>query len=104
MNYTCIDLAGFPLFRDFLSRLQQDQFDAILIDSLQDEAFSACGYLIKNSNLPIALLIREREVNWKKLASWEVDCFISDEATNREMAARIVAVARRKNKIPVAQA
>jgi hypothetical protein len=102
MLHSCVDMVGYPQLTDVISRLRQDSYDVILIDGLHDEACSACQYLAGNSSVPIALLVRETEANWQKLCTWEVDSFISDEAGQIEMVARIAAIARRKNKILVA--
>jgi DNA-binding response OmpR family regulator len=102
LQHSSVDLVGLPLLTDVLSRLQQDNFDVILIDGIHAEACSACRRLAANSGVPIALLVRETEANWQNLCSWEVDSFISDEAGQIEMVARLAALARRKNKILVA--
>jgi hypothetical protein len=96
-----IVLVGFTSMVGVVSRLEQEYFDVVLIDSLHPEAFSSCRCTVAMNCSIVALLVRETEANWQNLGSWEVDGFISDESGKTEMVARIMALARRSRKVPV---
>jgi hypothetical protein len=96
-------LVGFTRMSDVISRLEQEYFDVVLIDSLHDEALNSCRCTVEMNCALVALLVRETEANWQNLGSWEVDGFISDESGKTEMVARITALARRSRKVPVTQ-
>lgn len=79
-----------------VDRLQQERFDIILIDSLLGEGDKACRCLGKISSSPVALLVREKDTNWKKFDSWELDGFVFEGASGTEVTARIRAISRRR--------
>jgi DNA-binding response OmpR family regulator len=97
-----LDLVCFSRMTDMVSRLQQEKYDVILVDSLHEEAFSACRDLVEMTGSPVVLLVNEAEVNWQNLYSWSVDGFLSDKSGETEMVARITALARRSKKLQVA--
>lgn len=97
MDADGVDLVGLSGMSEAISRLQQERFDVILIDSLLEEAANACRCIFEMACAPIALIVREAEANWQKLCSWEVDAFVPEESGRVELLARIKAVSRRRN-------
>jgi DNA-binding response OmpR family regulator len=93
-----IDLIGLSGIPEAINHIRQERFDVILIDSLLEEAGTACQSIYEMACVPVALLVRETEANWQKLCFWEVDGFVREESTRSELAARIKAVSRRRIK------
>jgi DNA-binding response OmpR family regulator len=90
-----VDLIGLTEISEAFSRLHQERFNIILVDSLLEEAGDICQYICKMACAPIALLVKEPEANWKKLGGWEVDGFLTEGSSKAELAARIKAISRR---------
>ncbi len=90
-----LDLKTFLHANEVFECLRQEKFDLVLIDMLHEEAAEACTRFVELDRAPVALVIRETEVDWQKLCYWEVDGFISDAASKNEIVARILALIRR---------
>jgi DNA-binding response OmpR family regulator len=71
-------------------------FDVALIDSHHSDAKSVCMALYKNRNIPVVLVIKKTEANWKNYLGWKVDGFVAEECGKIELMARIQAIIRRK--------
>jgi DNA-binding response OmpR family regulator len=95
MDNDGIDLVGISGVSEAFARLEQENFDVILIDSLIEEVGVACRYICKLACAPIALLFREREANWQKLCMLEVDGFVPEDSGKKELVSRIKAISRR---------
>ena len=95
-----LEITGFTQLSGVTECLHHEEYDAILVDSQHADAESACRYLLEVSNVPVALLIRAKDADWQSYSSWMVDGFIAEESSNTEMAARIIALARRYHKVP----
>jgi DNA-binding response OmpR family regulator len=95
------DLTGLSNKNELIELAQRDHFDVILVDVLYDEASGICRQLTEMNCAPVALLVREAEVNWQDLCSWSVDGFVSDDSTKIEMVARLMALARRSRRLQV---
>jgi DNA-binding response OmpR family regulator len=93
-----VDLIGLSRIPEAIKHIKQEKFDVILIDSLLEEAGTACQSIYEMACVPVALLVRETEANWQKLGFWEVDGFVREESTRSELVARIKAVSRRRIK------
>jgi DNA-binding response OmpR family regulator len=90
-----VDLTCLSQTPEAILHLQQERYDIIIIDSLLEEAGYICQCLYSIAKAPIALLVRETEVNWQKLGSWEVDGFLPENSSQVELLARLKAIARR---------
>jgi DNA-binding response OmpR family regulator len=77
--------------------LKRENFDVVVIDSLNEEAQLACKSIAEISLIPIALLIKDKETNWDKICYWNVDGYVPEESGNTELIARIKAISRRKS-------
>ena len=98
-----IDLVSISGLSEAFARLEQERFDVVMIDSLIEEVGYACRNIYKLACVPIVLLFREREANWQKLNSLEVDGFVPVESGKYEFASRIKAISRRGIMVTSAQ-
>jgi DNA-binding response OmpR family regulator len=99
-----IDLIGISSKNELVELVRHEHFDVILVDILHEQASAICRYLLEMNSSPVALLVRDAEVNWQDLCSWPVDGFISDDSGKTEMVARVTALARRCRKHQIIQA
>jgi len=93
-----IELIGVSKESEFISYLQSEHFDIVLIDNLYKEAENICYSVCEIA--PIAILVREAEVDWHKLMTWEADGFVSEDCGRTEFITRIKAISRSRRKSP----
>jgi DNA-binding response OmpR family regulator len=82
-----------------LVKSRNGSVDLVLIDSLFENAETFCRDFYEISNIPVILLITGNEANWPNFCFYKVDGFISDDASNIELVARLKAFARRKMRV-----
>ena len=78
-----------------MALLKQDEFDLAVVDSLSEEAEAACRCINELWDIPLVLIVREKQANWEKLKSLDADGYIPEGAGEAELAARLKAVANR---------
>jgi DNA-binding response OmpR family regulator len=77
-----------PLAPDFI---HSNQFDLVIIDNQLSNAEAICNYVYDLVVAPVLLMISERNVNWKTIINFKVDGFLTREASNTELLARVEA-------------
>lgn len=75
--------------------LSQQRFDLVAVDGLVDGAEAACRSIKEHGGIPVVLIISQRDQDWEKLASFDIDGFIPYGVRKAELAARLRAVVRR---------
>ncbi len=74
---------------------QIDYYDMVIVDSLAEEAEATCNRLDDFRDIPLVLVIKGKQVDWRKLQSFDAQGYISEGAGKEEFAARIKAIMRR---------
>lgn len=75
--------------------MRREKFDLALVDSLAEGVEVACACISKYFGVPVVLLVRNDDVDWKRLQSLEPHGYILDSTGGAEIAARLCAVVRR---------
>lgn len=96
INNHNIELKSLSEIDDVVSNLIGGQYHIVIVDSLYDNADTACFKLCDMATVPVALLIRQSKVNWNRLYALNVDGYIFEESGKTELLARLKAIARRK--------
>lgn len=81
--------------REAVALLKQGRFDLAIVDSLIGEAGAFCHCVSELGCVPVAVMIREAQVDWRKLRPLDADGFIPDWVGRAELAARLRAIVRR---------
>jgi DNA-binding response OmpR family regulator len=80
-----------------LSILRQTEFDLVLVDSYLTDVGLICDQIMQVSQTPVVLITNSLKTDWKKLRILEVNGFVSEDAEQTEIVARLMAIARRHN-------
>jgi DNA-binding response OmpR family regulator len=78
-----------------LEGIKAQQYDLVIIDSLNENAKKVCDFFYDLDCTPVSLILSEKLEDWKTLASFKVDGFLAKEASDRELRTRIKATCRR---------
>ncbi len=76
--------------------LAKELFDMVIIDNQVENADVICKEAAGAANGTVALMLREKAVDWNKVRGLNVDGYLPDEAGAAELMARIKAYSRRK--------
>jgi len=90
-----IEVVGLSEIREAVALLEQERFDLAIVDSLIREAGMFCRCISELGRVPVVLMIREMQADWRKLQSLDADGFIPDWVGRTELTARLKAVVRR---------
>ena len=77
--------------------LGEEGFDLVVVDSLEEEAETACRRIKQTRGVPVVLMVRGRQTDWDKLQSLDTDAYIPEGVSGAELAARLRAVVRRRS-------
>jgi len=80
---------------EVITLLKQDKFDLVVVDSLAKGAETTCRRIRELGNVPIVLMIGQRQPNWKGMQSLDIDGYIPQGVNGAELVARLRAVLRR---------
>ena len=89
------EVLGLSEMREAVALLKQERFDLAVVDSLIGEAGAFCHCVSELGCVPVAVMIREAQVDWRKLRPLDADGFIPDWVGRAELAARLRAIVRR---------
>lgn len=78
-----------------LGLIKQNKFDMVIVDYLIDEVVDVCYQICGLARVPVVLMLREKEADWKKLYNIRVDGFLAEEASGSEILARVYSLSRR---------
>ena len=84
----------FELF-EAVALLKRGQFDLVVVDSSAEEAETTCHRVSETGNTPVVLMIFQKQQDWRKMQSLDVDGYIPQEVNGTELVARLKAVSRR---------
>lgn len=77
-----------------MALLNQQGFDLVAVDGLVYGAEAACHCIRERRGIPVVLIISQRDPDWERLASLDIDGFIPGRVRGAELAARLRAVVR----------
>jgi DNA-binding response OmpR family regulator len=89
-----IEISVVPKISEALSRLKNNAYDLILVDSSLDQSESICQCFYENFKIPVILLVSDTNPRWRDYCSFKVDGFLCEESSDLELVARIKACAR----------
>jgi DNA-binding response OmpR family regulator len=97
-----LDGKGFDLVcrtevSEVVALLEQKRFDLVVVDASVEKAEVACRSVSQFGHVPVALMVKKRQANWKELKSLDVDGYLLDGVGGAELAARLQAVVRRRS-------
>jgi DNA-binding response OmpR family regulator len=81
------------------SRIKEKKFDLVIVDSLLEKADDVCDEICNFTRIPIVLILNEAETNWKSICNIDTDGFLTEDASDNELVARVKAVFRRNTLI-----
>jgi DNA-binding response OmpR family regulator len=96
LNKDEVILTGCSEASETIAALSKGLFDMVIVDHLARDAETICQAAVSSTRVPVVLMIRESDADWKQLRRLEVDGYLFDEAGSLEMMARIRALSRRK--------
>ena len=73
----------------------KDGIDLVIIDSLLEDTESILPHIEKLWNVPLLVIIDERNSDWEKLYSANTDGYLSEKIRGLELKARLEATRRR---------
>ena len=71
------------------------RFDLAIVDSVAEEVESVCHHIRKPWDIPLILVADMRRPEWQRLRSLRPDGYLSEEADDRELRARLRTTLRR---------
>ena len=74
---------------------KQDGFDLAIVDSLSEKSEAACYHIREFWEMPLVLIVSQRQPDWERLQSLSADGYLPEEAKDAELAARLRAILRR---------
>ncbi len=80
---------------EVVTRLKQDKFDLVVVDSLATGVETTCRHIRDIGNVPIILMIGQEQPDWKGIQSLGVNGYIAQKVSGSELVARLRAVLRR---------
>jgi len=78
-----------------ITPLEQEEFDLIVIDSLANGVKAACQYIRTFGDVPIVLMMSQREPDWEEIQSADLDGYIQRWVNGAELIACLRAMVRR---------
>jgi DNA-binding response OmpR family regulator len=87
------EISHLASFAEAGDQLEQGCFELLIVDKMDEETTRFCE---QPHNILIALLLEEKSADWAKLQQYKIEAFLSGDAGNAELIARIKACVRRK--------
>ena len=75
--------------------LKRNRFDLVAVDSSTEGTETTCHRVSEAGSVPVVLMIGQKQQDWKKMQSLDVDGYIPQEVNGTELVARLRAVSRR---------
>ena len=91
------DLVSLTEAPEVLALLEQKRFDLVVVDASVEKAEVVCRSVSQLGHVPVALMVKKRQANWKELKSLDVDGYLLDGVGGAELAVRLQAIVRRSS-------
>ena len=75
--------------------IKQERFDVAVVDGLMKETEAVCCRIRELGDVPVLLMVSQKQADWGKLQSLDPDGYIPDGTVQAELGARLRAVVRR---------
>ena len=92
-----IDLVSLTEVPEVVALLGQKRFDLVVVDASVEKAEVVCRSVSQLGQVPVALMVKKGQANWKELKSLDVDGYLLDGVGGAELAVRLQAVVRRRS-------
>ena len=79
---------------EVVALLEQKRFDLVVVDASVEKAEVVCRFVSQLGHVPVVLMVKKRQANWKELKSLDVDGYLLDGVGGAELAARLRVVVR----------
>lgn len=90
-----IEVVGFSEVSDGVALLKRGRFDLAIVDGRIEKPGLVCHSISQLRCIPVVLMIKETQADWRKLQSLDADGFIPDWIGQAELAARLRSIVRR---------
>ena len=80
---------------EVITLMKREKFDLVVVDSLAKGVDTTCRCIREVGNVPVVLMIGQKQPNWKEMQSIDVDSYIPQGVNGAELIARLRAVSRR---------
>ena len=91
------DLVSLTEAPEVVALLEQKRFDLVVVDASVKKAEMVCRSVNQLGHVPVALMVKKRQANWKELKSLDVDGYLLDGVGGAELAVRLQAIVRRRS-------
>jgi len=78
-----------------LNLIKKKDFDFVIVDYLMNGSVDICDKICGLDHIPVVLMLREKEADWKRLYDIQVDGFLAEESSDSEIVARVISLYRR---------
>jgi len=75
--------------------LKRNRFDLVALDSSMEGTETTCHRVSEAGSAPVVLMIEQKQQDWKRMQSLDVDGYIPQEMKGTELVARLRAISRR---------
>ncbi len=91
------DLVSLTEAPEVVALLEQKRFDLVVVDASVEKAEVVCCSVSQLGHVPVVLMVKKRQANWKELKSLDVDGYLLDGVGGAELAVRLQAIVRRSS-------
>ena len=90
-----LELTGVSDLSEAMDILTRDSIDLVMVSNLKEDATECCEWIKESCDVPVTLIVREKDINWREINYLIVDGFIPENSTGEELKARLNAISRR---------
>ena len=91
------DLVSLTEVPEVVALLGQKRFDLVVVDASVEKAEVVCRSVSQLGHVPVALMVKKRQANWKEFKSLDVDGYLLNGVGGAELAVRLQAILRRSS-------
>ena len=103
LNGKGFELTSLAKIPEVMVQLRRKKFDLVVVDSSVERVEAVCHSVDILGRVPVMMIVRERQANWDKLDSLDVDGYLPNGAESILLAAQLQAVERRCSSIKMAE-
>jgi DNA-binding response OmpR family regulator len=90
-----LDLISASEIDEAIGLLNRNPVDMVMVSSTKENAGDCCDWFMEHTQVPVALIVRDKDTNWREVSRFGVDGFIPDNSSVEELRARLYAISRR---------